>query len=174
MGTDLKMKNFDTFIDLMQKNWPSVNETLILLFPRLGKIANHVDGYIAQSMTKEGLLASDFHLMTAIRRTKSVPPFEIKPSELCNYMLFSWGGLTKSMNRLEKNGIITRVACDQDKRIRMIRLTQTGTELIENIAFKLQQFHKELLTGFNQQEIALLDKLLKKLLDNIEKGEKDE
>lgn len=162
------MNKFDDFIDLMQRNWPSANETLILLFPRLGKISNYIEGYIAKLMTDEGLLPSDFHLMTAIRRVSNKPPFQLKPSELCNYMLFSWGGLTKAMNRLEQKGIISRISSEQDKRIRMIRLTENGENTIEKVVIELQRFHKELLAGFTPEEIAMLDKLLTKLLDNGE------
>lgn len=165
------MNKFDDFIDLMQKNWPSANKTLFLLFPRLGKISNYVESYIARLMKNEDLLPSDFHLITAIRRSRSQSPFELMPSELCKYMLFSWGGLTKSMNRLEKKGVVTRVSNPDDKRIRMIRLTEVGENITEKAAINLQAYHKELLVGFTPDEIALLDKLLKKLLDNAENNE---
>lgn len=167
------MNKFDDFLDLMQRNWPSANKTLFLLFPRLGKISNYVEGYIDKLMKDEGLLASDFHLITAIRRSKSEPPFELKPSELCNFMLFSWGGLTKAMNRLQQKGVITRVSCANDKRIRMIRLTENGEKITERAAITLQQYHQQLLEGFTSEEIELLDKLLKKLLDNGEAYEEN-
>lgn len=163
-----KMNRFINFSQLMEKNWPSAFETLFLLFPRLGKISNCVEGYIEKLMEDQGLLASDFHLITAIRRATAQTPFELKPSELCNYMLFSWGGITKVMKRLEEKGIITRVSNDHDKRIRMIRLTKLGEDITEKAALELQAFHKELLTGFTAEEVAVLDKLLAKLLDNVE------
>jgi DNA-binding MarR family transcriptional regulator len=160
--------NFANFSFLMQTNWPTAHAGLFLLFPRIEKIANNINAHIEQLMKEQGLLTSDFHLLTAIRRSKKTPPFELKPSELCNYLLFSWGGLTKVMKRLEEKAIILRVSCEHDKRISMIRLTEKGQDIIERSVFKLQKIHQELLIGFNHEEIALLDKLLAKLLNNIE------
>lgn len=153
---------------LMENNWPSACETLLPLFPRLGKISTCVETYISQLMKEQGLLSSDFELITAIRRAKKQAPFEVMPTELCNYMLFSWGGLAKIMKRLEEKGIITRVNSCHDKRIHMIRLTQLGQQITEQAATELQRFHQALLIGFTAQEIELLDKLLEKLLDNVE------
>ncbi len=162
------MTKFENFMNLMENNWADANETLFLLFPRLAKISNYVDRYISQLMKEQGLLPSDFHLLTAIRRAKAHPPYELMPSELCNYMLFSWGGITKVMQRLENKKIITRVNSCRDKRIRMIRLTDLGENITEQAALELHRFHKELLIGFSEEEINLLDKLLTKLLGNAE------
>lgn len=167
------MTKFDDFKSLMEKNWPKANKTLFMLFPRLGKIANYVDEYIAKLMIQEGLIPSDFHLITAIRRSNAQAPYELKPSELCNFMLFSWGGITKMMARLEAKGIISRVSSPSDKRIRMIRLTEQGEKITEQAASELQRYHKELLTGFTVEEIDLLDKLIAKLLDNAETYEEE-
>lgn len=152
----------------MVNNWEGANNTLILLFPRLAKISNYVDSYISQLMKEQGLLPSDFHLITAIRRAKAQAPYELMPSELCNYMLFSWGGITKVMKRLENKEIITRVSSCHDKRIHMIRLTELGQKITEEAALELHRLHKELLVGFSEDEINVLDKLLAKLLDNAE------
>ncbi|MEI6895769.1 MAG: hypothetical protein V5789_14325 [Colwellia sp.] len=159
---------FEKFIYLMEKNWPSAYQNLFILFPIIEKTSNHIGENITDVMKEEGLLSSDFHLLTALRRSKANPPYELMPSELCNHLLFSWGGLTKVMKRLEGKGIITRVDSCHDKRIRMIRLTETGQQIIEEALTQLQRYHKELLLGFTTDEIALLDKLLAKLLNNIE------
>ena len=118
-------------------------------------------------MSDRGLLTSDFHLITAIRRSKSSPPYELKPSELCDYMLFSWGGLTKAMKRLGTKGSKTRINCDDDKGIYMIRLTEQGLDIVDQSVQELQNRQQHLLTGLTIEEIALLDKLLAKLLNNI-------
>ncbi|WP_028867179.1 MarR family winged helix-turn-helix transcriptional regulator [Psychromonas arctica] len=159
---------FENFINLMKTNWPNAYQGLFLLFPRVERIANNLDDHIDKLMSERGLLSSDFHLITAIRRSKSAPPYELKPSDLCNYMLFSWGGLTKVMKRLEAKGIITRINCEDDKRICMIRLTDLGISIVDQSVVELHCIHQQLLTDFTPEEIALLDKLLAKLLNNVE------
>ena len=159
---------FDDFIHLMKKNWPSAYQGLFFSLPRIERIGSHIDLRIGKLMADRGLITSDFHLITAIRRSNPTPPYELMPSELCNYMLFSWGGLTKVMKRLEDKGIITRISSCHDKRIRMIRLTDEGLRIVDDSVAELQEVHQQLLAGFTLEEIALLDKLLGKLLDNIE------
>ncbi|TEW44475.1 MarR family winged helix-turn-helix transcriptional regulator [Psychromonas algicola] len=159
---------FESFIYLMKKNWPDAYKGLFLLFPRIERIASDINNKIDNIMKAQDLLASDFHLLTAIRRSNSVPPFELKPSELCNYMLFSWGGLSKVMKRLEAKEIITRVSSEEDKRISMIRLTEKGRSIVDTSVLELQTIQAQLLDGFTNEEITLLDKLLAKLVNNIE------
>lgn len=165
--TDTQL-DFDNFIQLMKKNWPSAYKGLFQLFSRIERVASNIDSHIGHIMESRGLLASDFHLITAIRRSKSSAPYELMPSELCNYMLFSWGGLAKAMQRLEKKGVITRVDSPNDKRSRLIRLTTTGQHLVEESVVELQKIHNVLLDGFTTEEIVLLDKLLAKLVNNID------
>ena len=74
------------------------------------------------------------------------------------------------MNRLEGKGIISRVNYENDKRVRMIRLTPEGEALVEQSANERLQVHNRLLVGFTDKEIELLDKLLAKLLDNAQSG----
>jgi DNA-binding MarR family transcriptional regulator len=160
---------FDNFNNLMRNNWSDTHRSLILLFPKLEKISEHLTFHIAALMEESGLLESDFHVLTAIRRSKESSPYELKPSEICQYMLVSWGGLNKIMNRLEKHNMICRIDSKQDKRIRIVRLTPLGEKFTEQAATRIQQLHQEYLTDFNQDEIQILDKLISKLLSNIEK-----
>lgn len=159
---------FENFIHLMKNNWPDAYQGLFLLFPRIERVASDVNNHIENIMKAQDLLVSDFHLLAAIRRSNSKPPFELKPSELCNYMLFSWGGLSKVMKRLEAKEMIIRIGCEDDKRICMIRLTEKGQSIIDTSVFKLQAIQQQWLHGFTDEEIALLDKLLTKLINNIE------
>ena len=164
---------FDNFTNSMKNNWPDPYSSLILLFPRLEKISEYIAFHIATLMEEHDLLESDFHVLTAIRRSKKSPPFELKPSEICEYMLVSWGGLNKIMNRLEKKNLIFRVASDQDKRISMARLTPFGDQFTKDAVDKIQQHRQAFLSDFDSDEIQQLNKLTTKLLNNIESYHSD-
>lgn len=159
---------FENFTKLMKLNWPEAYKELWMMYPKMDKISNYIGQHIEHLMNEQGLLASDFHLLTALRRTSAHPPYQLMPSELCNFMLFSWGGLAKIMKRLEDKDIIVRVNSEQDKRIRMIRLTNKGVKVIEQTAVKLHHYQSQLLTGFSEKETDQLETLLTKLMNSVD------
>lgn len=163
-----KQLNVDDFISLMKENWPSAYQSLYPLFPRIRRIEEHINADKASIMACYGLHSSDFDLLTALRRSNKVAPYELMPTEICEYMLFSSGGLTKVMNRLEKKAFITRVESDHDKRIKMVRLTTEGEQLIEEVVEQFQDLHTTYLDGFKHEDVEQLDFLVRKLLNNIE------
>ncbi|WED28948.1 MarR family transcriptional regulator [Vibrio sp. DW001] len=163
-----KHLNVDDFISLMKENWPTAFQSLYPLFPRIRRIEEHINADKASIMACYGLYSSDFDLLTALRRSNKAAPYELMPTEICEYMLFSSGGLTKVMNRLEKKAFITRVESNHDKRIKMVRLTVEGEQLIEEVVEQFQDLHTTYLDGFKQEDVEQLDFLVRKLLNNIE------
>ena len=163
------LMSFENIIQLMENNWPSAFKTLFPLFPKLERISANLADHITKIMVTKGLQGSDFHFLTALRRSAKHPPYELMPTEICEYMLFSWGGVAKVMKRLESDGMIIRVACVEDKRVRMVRLTDAGTKLIEDAAIEWLEIQRGLLVNFTLEEIELLDRLLGKMLNQIEK-----
>lgn len=159
---------FEHFTKLMRTNWPEAYKELWMMYPKMDKISNYVGQHIELLMNEQGLLASDFHLLTALRRTSPEPPYQLMPSELCNFMVFSWGGLAKITKRLENEGIIVRVENEKDKRVRLIQLTDKGVEVVEQVASKLHCYQAQLLTGFSEQETDQLESLLTKLMNNVD------
>ncbi|WOT06856.1 MarR family winged helix-turn-helix transcriptional regulator [Shewanella youngdeokensis] len=162
---------FDDFLKQAKNNWSeSYYDGTSLVFPRIDRVSARTTDQITKIMKDRELQYSDFHLLASLRRSNHQPPFELMPSELCNYMLFSWGGLTKNMKRLQQKGIITRVNCVKDKRVRSIRLTEQGVELIEDVYAEFKKSNKAFLKGFSAKEVQSLNRLLDKIINNIEKG----
>lgn len=159
---------FASFIDVMKKNWPQAHSEIHYMFPKMDKISVVMGRRIEQLMNEHGLLANDFHILTALRRSSDCPPFQLMPSELCEFMLFSWGGLAKMMKRLEENGFVTRVSNPADKRIRMIELTTEGIELIEKTSTQLHLYQQQFSSGLSSQEVIQLETLLSKVLDTVD------
>lgn len=75
--------------------------------------------------------------------------------------------ITRTVQAMERDGLITRQPDAKDNRLMRVFITEKGRALIESIPPQLQQFEKELLEGWSDAEIlqfhALLDKLEQRL-----------
>ena len=109
---------------------------------------------------------SELDVLAALRN--SAPPYVLTPTELQRSMLITSGGLTKLLYQLEARGFITRSVQEQDKRSKLVHLSETGREIIENSMEKLHQMDCELLDSImtadeQDQLVQLLGKLTRAL-----------
>ena len=92
------------------------------------------------------------------------PPYEQTPSNICQVNLVSSGGLTKVLNSLAKNGLITRRQCSDDQRSRLVKLTDKGKKLIEEaLEIVLARHEKQLSDALSSDEREMLNRLLTKI-----------
>lgn len=82
--------------------------------------------------------------------------------------------LSRAISKLLQRKLIQRVFSETDKRRSMLSLTVTGIDVYNEIVPLSQQYEKQLLTCFNQQEKAQFYKLLEKLYTHSEKLESTE
>jgi DNA-binding MarR family transcriptional regulator len=89
-------------------------------------------------------------------------------AELARITSLEKSTLTSMLDRMEKNGFITRVPSNVDRRVTTIKLTgQTRKlrDIYENITKeKTDLFYK----GFSAREIGLFEGYLQRILDNLE------
>ncbi|HEY5714845.1 MAG TPA: MarR family transcriptional regulator, partial [Psychromonas sp.] len=83
----------------------------------------------------------------------------LSPTEIYNSMLFSSGGLTKVLNRVTKAGLVERIDNPEDKRSKLVKLTDTGRILIVKV---MQELHSS-----EQKKMAVLSDLEKQQLNSL-------
>jgi MarR family transcriptional regulator, organic hydroperoxide resistance regulator len=83
--------------------------------------------------------------------------------ELSNKMYLACSTTTDLVDRMEKNHLVARVKDQNDRRVVRIHLLEEGERIIEEVIRKRQQYLLEVLKNFTEEEIAFLDKSLKKL-----------
>ncbi|PIQ60535.1 MAG: MarR family transcriptional regulator [Bacteroidetes bacterium CG12_big_fil_rev_8_21_14_0_65_60_17] len=70
---------------------------------------------------------------------------------------------TRLLVRLERRGLIDRVQCTEDRRIRRVSLTETGLAVATEVATRVDEAEQELLSGLDPDEqdtlITLLDQI---------------
>jgi DNA-binding MarR family transcriptional regulator len=148
-------------------------------------------------MTEEGLTADELHTWrtflrahaTVTRRLEAelvaehdlplasydvlvqlseAPERRLRMTELADRVLLSRSGLTRLADRLERDGLLTRVACPSDARGTLAVLTDDGLVRLEKAWPSHRRSVEQHFTGrFTVEEIAQLGGLLDKLARDV-------
>ncbi|MFU7527549.1 MarR family winged helix-turn-helix transcriptional regulator [Qipengyuania sp. ASV99] len=118
-------------------------------------------------LARRGVDAGEFDVLATLRRSNADA---VRPTELYQALMISSGGLTDRLRRLESAGLIERVACAQDKRSMLVRLTDKGQSIIDLAFAEDMAVELELLAALDPAERETLADLLSKLLMSLETG----
>lgn len=92
---------------------------------------------------------------------------ELSPTELYSAIIFSSGGMTKILKKLELLGYVSRQKNSQDKRSTLVRLEQKGEEVLLECLADLVELKTKTYEVLNKEEKEILKKLLKKITLNL-------
>ena len=129
---------------------------------RLVRLGHHLRQNVAQVIVKYDLQHGDFGVLATLSREKA--PYCLSPTEIYSAMLCSSGGLTKVLNRVTNAGLIERIDNPEDKRSKLVQLTETGKQLTDKITRELHSKEHKLMGILSDTEQQQLDDLLAKLL----------
>ncbi len=76
--------------------------------------------------------------------------------------------ITGIIDRMEKKKLVVRKRSLRDRRVIQVYLTPMAWEIKENLMKTQTEAGREVAGDFNSQDVATLEKLLKKVLSNIE------
>ncbi|KMW59199.1 Transcriptional regulator, MarR family [Candidatus Rhodobacter oscarellae] len=83
--------------------------------------------------------------------------------ELAQHMARDKSQMTRKLSELERKGLVERHTSEGDARVRLMRLTPRGAELVQDLQGVLGDVLDGLLTGFSAEERARFLALLEKL-----------
>lgn len=106
----------------------------------------------------------DFEVLASLRSSDS--PYQLSPTDIYRGIICSSGGLTKILNRLQKAGLIKRVANKKDKRSSLVKLTAKGKRTIEAAMNAVLNTEITLVASFTEKEKKQLYQLLSKLIQS--------
>lgn len=73
--------------------------------------------------------------------------------------------VTRLVGRLESCGLVSRSRCDEDGRKVIVRITEKGLGILDNLEGPLRATHKGLLSRLSEAELRQLIRLLEKARD---------
>ncbi|WKX74128.1 MarR family winged helix-turn-helix transcriptional regulator [Streptomyces sp. XD-27] len=113
-----------------------------------------------------GLSEGEFDVLAALRRAGE--PFERAPGELAAHTMVTTGAMTKRIDRLERDGLVTRRRSTVDGRGRVVALTQAGRDLFDQAFTSHMHNERRLLDALTPEEAAQLERLLTAWLARVE------
>ena len=158
----LKQETIANILKQLEENKPESFKKYSSAILRIHRIHDYLHQNLVQIIEKYDLQHADFGVLATLNREKA--PYCLSPTELSHSMLFSSGGLTKVLNRVTDAGLIERIDNPEDKRSKLVKLTEKGKILIEKILPELHRSEQKKMAVLSKQEQQQLDTLLEKLL----------
>ena len=94
----------------------------------------------------------------------------VNQQELCNATFKDKPSMTRLIDNLEKQQLVTRTTSQHDRRINIINLTEKGRKLDEMTQPVVTRTKEVALQGLTDEEIVLAQQLLNKVFSNIKKS----
>ncbi|MEO3874002.1 MarR family transcriptional regulator [Nonomuraea sp. B12E4] len=117
------------------------------------------------ALSAAGLSEIDFE--TVIRLARS-PEQRLRMSDLAAQTNLSTSGVTRVVDRLEREGLVRRQACPSDRRASYAVLTGTGRERLESVVPQHLQDIEEWFTGLlEDEELETVLASLRKIRDVV-------
>ena len=158
----------DRIIAEWAREQPRLDTDAIALIGRVMRASRLLQLEVERSLATFDLTINEFNTLNALRRAG--PPHKLSPTDVGISLLFSSGGLTKLLERLESRGLISREPNPDDGRGVMVALTPAGKELQEE-AMAAHQLNEEwLLSPLTRTQRERLNSVLRDLLIALEDG----
>jgi DNA-binding MarR family transcriptional regulator len=92
-------------------------------------------------------------------------PNGVRPiGELINATAFTSGGVTRLVDRMEREGYVERRPCPTDRRVQYVGLTDKGQDMLERATeVHLRGIQEHVMDVLEAEEVATLDAVLAKL-----------
>lgn len=129
---------------------------------RLQSVARLARTDLAARLLEHGFYAGQDQIMLALSAEEG-----LTPTQLAARLGVKPPTITKTINRLQAQGFLSKTGSETDARIAHIRLTDTGSEAIKAIEKSVKRTEKTLLKGLDKKERKALLKLLARMEANL-------
>jgi DNA-binding MarR family transcriptional regulator len=116
----------------------------------------------AELDARHGLPLTSYEVLRSLRRS---PDGKLRMAELAEHALLSRSGMTRLIDRLEREGMVSRTSCDKDGRGCYAVLTEQGRQAIDQArATYISVVRSQFLEHFSVDEMRGLAGLLQRPL----------
>jgi len=127
---------------------------------RLAVLSSTVSTTVARAYDKRfGVSIPEWRVIAVLGRFPGLSAVEVAERTLMDKVAVS-----RAVTKLIKNGRIDREFDDTDKRRSILNLSEDGKKLHDEIAQLALQFERDLLLGFSEEELEILNNIMERLL----------
>ncbi len=145
-------------------NWPSTELVLSLAYTH-----DILLSHFSRVLTEFSLSISAMNILMILRHDEGKGCAQ---QELSRLLLVSRANITKVIDGLEKRGLVIRTSSKEDRRTRVIKLTEAGEDLASRVVPRQNEETVRVTARLTRTEIGLLSKLLPKFRESIVEGGK--
>ena len=151
----------DSILAQWRRERPDIDPSVMAVCGDLWRAADRVRDGVAANLTADDLDLAGFDVLLTLRRQGRGSA--LSPSELAQDMMISTSAMTNRLDRLQKRGLIERLADPQDRRALRVVLTEAGFALAERIVVSHVATEERLMSALSPDESAELRRLLAKI-----------
>ena len=126
----------------------------VVLVKAQAAIARHAEA----DATRDGLTTAEFGLLEALLHKG-----RLRTGELQESVLVTSGGMTYLVDRLAARGLVQRIDCPEDRRVRYVELTRKGDAMIRTAFERHANVITQATAGLGPYDQEAATRLLKKL-----------
>jgi len=134
---------------------------------QLKETNNKLAQIMHQKISEYNFKMGQLHLTILVKRFP-----EKSQKDLAKKMKFTEGAMSHSVKKLIKRGILEQIPLETDMRYNRLVLTEEGQSFINEYEQYVEKIYKNIFNDFQNNELIMLDKLLKRINKNIEKVSK--
>ena len=123
----------------------------------LGKAFNAITKFTTAGIQQSGLGDSDFRVLEALLHKGPLPVNLIGPK-----VFLTPGSISTAVDRLFSRRLVSREESPEDRRIRVVALTESGRALIRSIYRKHVEDIRQVFADFTPSDIRQLERMMKK------------
>jgi DNA-binding MarR family transcriptional regulator len=156
-------------IDAIVGQWaaerPDLDLTTMARVARVMEVGRRIEAEIAALARRAGVDVAEGDVLFTLRRAGA--PYRLAPSAISAALLVSSGTLTSRLDRLERKGLIRRVAHPTDRRSTEVELTDAARAAVDEAVTRHVANEQDMLAVLSANEQAQLDRITRKLLAHL-------
>lgn len=138
----------------------SERESRIKSYVRLVRAAEALHSAVSRGLLTEGLTASQFSTLKALRLMG-----RLAQRDIAKHILKTGGNITVVVDNLERDGLVVRDRDKLDRRVVYVSLTDKGRDLFDRVYPGHLERIGEAMCGLSESECDQLGELLNKLTE---------
>jgi DNA-binding MarR family transcriptional regulator len=152
-------------VDRVLSQWaavrPDLDHSPVAVIGRISRLSRLVDRRLAENFARHGIEAWMYDVLATLRRTGE--PYELTAGDLVGHTMITTGAITNRIDRLEERGLVERAGAP-DRRKVIVRLTEVGRALVDEVVATHLATERELLEALSSRQQRDLSASLRTLL----------
>lgn len=131
----------------------------------VGLLWGKINSTLDEVLSEFNLNVSKFNILMIIKHVGGYDG--IQQNEISKRLLVTASNITKLLDKLEKEGLITRNSKKDDKRVKLIRITDFASRLLDEAWIKYSEKIEFLTSNFNEEDAIKQKEKIVEWLTNI-------